>query len=101
MKKFILNGKEYEINEKVDFGTICELEEAGVELFALGKGEKTFSQIRNLIAYFTGLTKEEANEEIEEHLLNGGSLDQVSELIGLIAESDFFQKMVAMQNKKK
>lgn len=101
MKKFILNGKEYEINEKVDFGTICDMEEADVDLLSLGSGKKTFSQIRNLIAYFTGLTKEEANKEIEEHLSNGGQLDQVADLINVIAESDFFQKMVAMQNKKK
>lgn len=99
MKKFILNGKEYEVNEKITFGTICDMEESGVDLIALSNGGKTLSQIRNIVAYFTGLSKDEASEEIEKHLENGGTLESVAELIGFIANSDFFQKMVATQKK--
>lgn len=96
-KEFKLNGKTYEIETKIDFGAVCEMEECGVDLIALAQNKQTFSQIRNLVSYFTKLDKEEANEEINAHLENGGKLGDIFVLFQYIGESDFFQKALAQK----
>ena len=98
-KQFELNGKTYEIDTKINFQSICEMEEYGVDLMSLGKSKQTFSQIRNMVAYFTKLDPEEAGEEISAHIDNGGKLADVFVLFNVIAESDFFQKAVAQAKK--
>lgn len=92
-KIFTLNNKEYEVDTKIDFGAICEMEEYGVDLMALANSKQTFSQMRNITAYFTKLDLDEATEEINQHILNGGSINDLIVLFNIIAESDFFQKM--------
>lgn len=96
-KIITLNGKEYEINTNIDFGSIVEMEEYGVDLMSLGQQKQTFTQIRNITAYFLKLDLDEASKEISEHLKNGGKLDFVADLFGVIANSDFFQQAVAQK----
>ena len=93
MKDLTLNGKKYTIDTNINFGTMCGLEERGVDFLTLGNGKNTFTQIRNLVGYFTGLSDEETEKEITEHLKNGGSINDFTGLFEVLVNSDFFQKM--------
>lgn len=92
-----LNGKDYEISTKINFGSIVEMEEYGVDLMALGNNKQTFTQIRNITAFFLKISIEEATKEINEHLENGGKLKDLFVLFEVLANSDFFQKLAATQ----
>ena len=90
--KFTINGNEYE-GAKYDYNTHCAFQEYGVT--ALDIRKKPESVLRAYLAISTGMTPEEAGEEIEKHIIGGGNLEELA--IGLIKEmgkSDFFQAIV-------
>ena len=90
--KVTINGNEYEM-AKYDYNTHCAFQESGVS--ALDIRKKPESVIRAYLAISSGMTVEEAGEEIEQHIINGGDLGDIA--IALLKEmdkSDFFQAIV-------
>lgn len=89
IKKFTVNGKRY-IAKEVDFNAICDLEDEGLSISDIQK--KPMSAVR---AYFTicfGGDKEEAGKEIEQHIINGGDLTELSNVfLEEFQNSDFFR----------
>lgn len=88
-----LNNKEYETKE-VNFREMLKMEKCGVDITTLGKAN-TFNQIACMVSYITGLTKEKAINEIEAHLDNGGTFEDVINCFDFLTESDFFKKVGA------
>lgn len=82
-----INGKEYSIPDLNDFETVCRLEEQGINLVGLmsNAGEKfnaaPFCTIREALAGFMGVSKDEASAEIKEHVKNGGTISELMEII--------------------
>lgn len=85
-----LNGKEIKIPE-VNFEFMCKLEDAGLNISDFGK--KPLNTVRAFIAVSTN-DFEGASKEIEEHLLNGGKLDELfAEISEAVQDSGFFQAL--------
>ena len=87
--KITINSKEYEVPE-INFGTMCELEDMGIDI--LNIQNKSFNFIRGLVTLTIGGNLQKATEEIDAHLNNGGSIDDFVALIEAVTNSDFFQK---------
>lgn len=98
MKMFNLNGKSYPARE-IDFNMICDLEENGLSLEQIE--EKPMSMIRYYIAFCMKANKEIAGREIEGHLVNGGDLSDIAEVMnGAMENSGFFQALSKGTEKK-
>lgn len=90
-KSIVINSKEYKV-PVMDFGTICTLEDLGVDFNNI-QG-KSFNLIRGLVACTIDCGIKKATKEINEHIENGGSIEDFSPLIEAVFESDFFQNLV-------
>ena len=92
MKKFFtLNKRRYEAKE-FDFNTICDLNEMGIDFEKLQKSPAP--AIRAYIALCMDADKDIAGREIQEHIIAGGKLDEISEIMGeMLEKSDFFQAL--------
>lgn len=98
MKKFKLNGNEYEF-EGLTFNSVCRLEELGVDITSAN--EKPMSFLRAILALAVG-DANTAGDELQAHLMSGGSLDEIAKIISEeIADSDFFQAVQGKTSKLK
>lgn len=97
-RTFTINGKLYQARE-ITFNTICELEDAGVSLTEIE--QKPISTVRSYFAICLGGNKEVAGQEIERHIINGGSLDEIMTAFREeLADSDFFQALTKTANEE-
>lgn len=93
-----INGKTYKIPE-MDFNMICDLEEAGVSILELD--EKPISSLRGFLSVIGEMSLEEAGNEIQEHLMKDGSIDEiVTEVMLALVNSGFFQALLSPEEKK-
>lgn len=91
VRTFVVNGITYRAKE-FGFGMVCDLEEMGITLDKVQK--MPMSAVRAYFAICANLDKDSAGEEIQAHILNGGDLNVVAEVMGkMLEESDFFQKL--------
>lgn len=91
-----VNGKSYTIPE-ITFNTMCDLETNGVSLEKIG--QKPLATIRGFLCVAMGQTLETAGRELEEHLKNGGSFEEIIGAISqAINDSGFFKALAT--NKK-
>lgn len=87
----IINGKEYK-NVPITFNTFCKLEEMGVDLKSIET--KLFSSARAYAQLCMKKSAGAAGEEIEKHILNGGSINEIIEVFAKELEaSDFFRAL--------
>jgi len=95
--KFTINGKEYE-GAKYNYNTSCELEEMGVSIAELGK--KPQSIMRAYLAISGGMELDEAGNEIEQHLINGGELTDIQNAFAKeLSDSGFFKSLLELSKK--
>ena len=91
MKRFEINGKEY-IAKAFDFNLMCDIEDMGLSISDMGKKNMSFTR-----AYFSlcaGQGKEISGKELEQHMINGGSIDDfVSVMNEEMEKSDFFRSL--------
>lgn len=96
-KKFEINGITYTAKE-IDFNFLCDLEDEGISMTDVER--KPMSSIR---AYFTscfGGDRVLAGKELEQHIINGGNLEELMEAFGdAIQSSGFFQAILKPQKK--
>lgn len=93
-----INNKKYKIPE-LNFNTICMLEEMGVQLPEIDK--RIFSTIRGFVALAMDGDFEKAGKEIEEHIKNGGSFDEIlKEINSAVEGSGFFQTINNIYNQE-
>lgn len=103
--KFTVNGKEYE-GAKYNYNTSCEFEEMGVSIAELGR--KPQSVMRAYLAISGGMDLDDAGNEIEQHLINGGTLTDIQNAFAKeLSDSGFFKSLLNLtkedeaQEKKK
>lgn len=91
MKTFTVNGKEYKA-KAFDFNMMCDFEDMGISIEDMGK--KPMAVVRAYFALCAGKGKEFAGKEMEAHLINGGSFDDVvSAMSEEMEKSDFFRAL--------
>lgn len=87
----IINGKTYAMPE-LDFNAMCMLEEMGLSLTDMDK--KVLTTVRGFLALAMGGDYKEAGKELETHMADGGSLDQLlQEINQAVEESGFFRSL--------
>ena len=75
-----------------DFDMVCQLEEMGVTFERIDK--MPMSIIRAYFAICAGISKEQAAELIQNHLIKGGTLEDVTEPMAKeMNDSDFFRSL--------
>lgn len=91
MKTFKINGKEYKAKE-FDFNLICDLEDMGISLEQAGN--KPMSMVRAYFGLCSGKGKEFAGKEMDEHIVNGGNLNDIMNAMSdEMEKSDFFRNL--------
>lgn len=91
MRTFTINGKRYNA-KPFDFNTVCDLEDSGVSLKEISK--KPMSLARAYFAICLNGDTEKAGQEIQAHVLNGGTLEEIYTVMGEeMNDSDFFQAL--------
>lgn len=95
-----LNGKEYPVPVIKSFKDMAMLELKGVKIMALM--ERSFFDPENLatsfvkgISYYTGLPFDEALDEMDAHINNGGSIYEL--LDALIEDINSMEKIGALE----
>lgn len=91
MKSFTINEKEYKARI-FDFNLICDLEDMGITLQAAA--EKPMGLVRAYFALCAGKGKDYVGKEMEQHLIKGGSFDDIMNVMTEeMNNSDFFQAL--------
>lgn len=91
MSYVIINNNRYEIPE-INFDTICELEEMGVNILSMDKNKPHIATtIRGLVAWIMDTDIQNASMEIEAHIANGGNIIEIlTKVSDAINKSGFF-----------
>lgn len=98
MRRIVINGREYTA-KPFDFNMICDLEDLGVSIEDIER--KPVSIVRAYAGICMGKSAKESGIEIQEHLLNGGSFDDIMKVISKeMEESDFFRNLGKNKEKK-
>lgn len=93
--KFVLNNKEYN-SKPFDFEIMCELEERGFEPEDIGV-RKNMTFMREYFAMCSGLSKDEASKEINEQVVNNGSIGELADVVMKeMDESDFIKAILGV-----
>lgn len=88
---FTINGRQYTAAE-VDFNFICDLEDMGISIKSFNS--KPTAVARAYFALCANVSKEVAGAELQAHMLKGGKLEELYEVLGAqIEESDFFRAL--------
>lgn len=91
-----LNGKSYKAAE-FDLNLICDFEDRGISLDEIGN--KMFNVIRQYVASSMDADVKTAGTAISEHLKNGGSLEDISDVMSAAMEdSGFFRSTSENKN---
>jgi len=91
MNTFTINGVAYKAMP-VDFNMVCEFEDAGLSFDDLGK--KMTSFVRGYFSICAGISIAEAGNQIQEHILKGGNLVEITTAFTKeIESSDFFRTL--------
>lgn len=91
INRFSINGVTYNA-KPFDFDMLCELESVGVNIQNLDK--MSMSLLRGFFAVCAGIDKEEAAALIQKHVINGGSIDNITDALAKeMDESDFFRAL--------
>ncbi len=91
MENFIINGKKHQAKE-LDFNFVCLLGENGIELQDISK--KILPTIRVYAAYCMDADMDYAGNEINEHIIKGGTINDLVDVFSAKADdSDFFRAL--------
>lgn len=97
-KTFEINGNKY-AGVDFSFNTICDLEDLGITLEMMGK--KPLAMTRAYISLCMHEDVDIAGEEIQKHIINGGSLDDARAIMTeKLENSDFFRAITERENKE-
>lgn len=93
-----INGKDYQPVE-LDYNAVCELDAMGAPIDDVANRSMSF--LRAYAALCMGAKAHVAGREIQEHVIGGGTLDEISTELGKVVErSGFFQALRENAEKK-
>lgn len=82
-----INGKTYKAAE-FDLNLICDFEDSGISLDDFEN--KMFSVVRQYLATSMGVEPKVAGAELSAHIANGGTVDEISDVMKAQMESSGF-----------
>lgn len=90
MSSVIINNKTYDV-PKLDFDTVCQLEENGISLLAMNdRNPKIATMLRAFAAWIIGCSPQQASAEIQAHLEKGGNItDLLTAITDALNDSGF------------
>ena len=95
-----INNKPYEVPE-LNFAHSKKLEQYGVPLRRLIDPDLMFTIVSAFVAVVTGTIPAEADYLIEQHILGGGTIEDIyGAYIQAITDSHFFKKLLETQENK-
>lgn len=95
-----INNKKYKVPELV-FEHFTKMEEQGFSVTEAFEKKQYMLIAMGFVCVITGLDREEAEELITQHVYGGGNLiDIVNTFSEAAGESDFFRKMLNIQQMK-
>ena len=91
MRTFLINNKRY-VAKEFTFGAVRQFEGLGLALSNMQSMPMTL--ISAYLAFCSGMSIEAADKEINDHVINGGKLDEIFKIItDEMGESRFFQAL--------
>lgn len=91
METFTINGRNIRARE-LDFNFLCLLGENDIDLNDLGK--KALPALRQYVAFCMNVDADIAGAEINNHIINGGSLEELVNVFKTkVEDSDFFRAL--------
>ncbi len=97
-RNITINGKTYPAKE-FDFNLVCDMQEMGISLQDAKKSPMPL--VRAYAALCMGGDKDAAGAQLEEHFANGGSLEELVQVMGEKMEnSDFFHSLTKTAKKE-
>lgn len=92
MEKFTVNEKVYFVKE-LDWAFLVECDKEGIDSNRITGA----AALNMFVAYCSGLDPKEAQKEINEHVLKGGSLPELVEIYNkALTESGFFRRIMGL-----
>lgn len=92
-----INGKEYTERE-LDFNMVCDLSDMGINLYA--EHISMHPLLRAYLAICGGISKAEAGQEIQEHVLAGGDLTELQAAFHTAMDNSGFFKALQERAQK-
>lgn len=90
-KEIVINGKAYPTKE-ITFNTVCQFEDMGIPMSEIET--KSIMFVRAYAAMCMDKKADQAGDEIEKHVMNGGSIDELADVLRqAVEESGFFQAL--------
>lgn len=100
MVKVKINNKTYNVPE-LKIGHYTKMEEQGFSIIDAFQKGQIFLVAMGFTCAVTGLDRNSAEELLNQHVLGGGKIQDISNAFGkAVAESDFFKKMLGLDKKK-
>lgn len=96
-----INGKEYEV-KKLNFSDMAKMESVAEDsIISVFQRQQVFVLATAFVADTVGCGRNEALRLCEQHILGGGSLDEIYKaFVAAVNESDFFKKLLGIEEKK-
>lgn len=98
MKTFVINGKTY-VAKEFDFALVCDLEDLGISMEDIES--KPMSFVRAYFMFCSGLNKNDAAKEIQEHMISGGNFEDITGMIADGLENSGFFHALNKETEKK
>lgn len=100
MATVTINNKKYEV-PKLGFGHMEKLESEGYDVIAMFSKHQVFAPASAFIMLCADCDREEANRLAEQHIYGGGNMQEIYQaFVKAIQESDFFKKVLGIEEKK-
>ena len=97
MEKVVVNSKVYSVEKELDFNYLVMLDKNDVDVSKMAG----LAGVNCFLAYISGMSEEEAANEISLHVINGGTLNDIIDSYGkALEESGFFRKLMEQAEKK-
>lgn len=101
MANLKINNKNYTV-PALTFKHYTEMEEQGLSLIDAFQKKQIMLLSMAFTCVVVGCERDEAERLIEQHILGGGNLMQITEaMYGAMYESDFFRKMLSIEEPQK
>ena len=100
MATVTINNKKYDV-PRLSFGHMEKLESEGYDVIAMFQKRQIFAPASAFIMLCADCDREEANRLAEQHIYGGGNMNEIYQaFINAIKESDFFRKILGMDEEK-
>lgn len=99
MVKVKINNKTYNVPE-LKIGHYTKMEEQGFSVIEAFQKGQMFLVAMGFTCAITGLDREAAEELLNQHVLGGGKIQDISNAFAkAVSESDFFKRMLGLNKK--